>query len=103
MPYSAYNENVNVDIFEAGPVDPQDREVDDSIRSGTSITPFVPTQIDQKTSIGTPTPNLSDKTPVKLGTKKMNEKQKTADPVDIYNLSDLEEAQEDLENDPALK
>ena len=32
----------------------------------------------------------------------MKQKQKTADPVDIYNLSDLEEANEELENDAAL-
>ena len=106
MPYSAYNQNVHIDIFGAGAdeMNPQDRVADDSIRSGTSLTPFVSSQLDHKTSAETPTPskNWSTKNTSKVSARKLKQKQKTAEPLDIYNLSDLEEAQEDLENDASL-
>ena len=85
-------------------MNPQDRVADDSIRSGTSLTPFVSSQLDHKTSAETPTPskNWSTKNTSKVSARKLKQKQKTAEPLDIYNLSDLEEAQEDLENDASL-
>ena len=57
VPYSAYNANVKIDIFAEGSVDPQDRVEDDSMLSGTSLTPILSTKLDQKSSIGTPLPS----------------------------------------------
>ena len=75
LPYSAYNDNVRIDIFGAAAdeMNPQDRVADDSIRSGTSLTPFVSSQLDHKTSAETPTPskNWSTKNALKVSARKM--------------------------------